>query len=115
MRTRCKDKDGNWIWEGDILSVEEYPDEYVGGALSLEGVVNIQNGRAYVTYIDIGEEESFPVSMFPIKGRQIATEEQRYRYWKEVHLGGEPDEKLWKADLYSQQLPKDGIIHSQCG
>ncbi len=100
MKTRCKDKNGNAIWENDILHVEEYPGKYVGGSLNFEGVVNIQNGKAMVTYLDIGEEESFPISMFPIQGREIWPEEWRKKYWKSMFLGAEPPERLWKENLY---------------
>lgn len=100
MKTRCKDKTGTWIYEGDILHVEEYPDRYVGGSYDFEGVVVIENGRAMVTYLDIGESEGLPISMFPIEGRQIYPEKWRYDYWKTLHLGGEPPEYLWKEELY---------------
>lgn len=104
MKTRCKDRFGKVICAGDILHVEEYPERYVGGSLDFEGVVTIEKGKAYVTYLDIGEEESFPISMFPIEGRVILDEAGRYRYWKEMHLGGEPPEKLWKTGLYQKHF-----------
>lgn len=100
MRTRCKDKNHNPIWEGDILHVEEYPGEYVGGSLDFDGVVTIEDNRVMVTYLDIGEQESFPVSMFPLKGREIRGEKARYEFWKSLHLGGEPVKGLWKESLY---------------
>lgn len=100
MKTRCRDCKGNIIHVGDILHVEEYPDKYVGGSLDFDGIVTIEEGRACVTYLDIGEEETFPITMFPIEGREIFNEEERYRYWKTLHLGGEPPEKLWKEDMY---------------
>lgn len=65
MRTRCKDKNHNPIWEGDILHVEEYPGEYVGGSLDFDGVVTIEDNRVMVTYLDIGEQESFPCLHVP--------------------------------------------------
>lgn len=102
MKTRCKDKDGNRICVGDILHVEEYPGRYVGGSLDFEGVVTIEEGRATVTYIDIGEAESYPIAMFPIEGRRLFDEEERHRYWKTMHLGGEPPEKLWKDGKYQK-------------
>lgn len=104
MKTRCKDRLGRTICVGDILHVEEYPGKYVGGSLDFEGVVTIEEGRACVTYLDIGEEESFPISMFPIEGRRIFNEKERYGYWKTMHLGGEPSERLWKEDLYRENI-----------
>ena len=106
MKTRCKDKNGNVIHVGDILHVEEYPDKFVGGSLDFEGIVTIENGRAVVTYHDIGEEESYPISMFPISGRYIWPEKWRYDYWKTVHLGGEPPEYLWKDGLYREHFER---------
>ena len=106
MRTRCKDKNGNAIHVGDILHVEEYPDRYVGGSLDFEGLVTVENGRAMVTYYDIGEVASYPVSMFPIAGRHIWPEKWRYDYWKTAHLGGEPPEYLWKEELYREHFEK---------
>lgn len=106
MKTRCKDKNGKTICVGDILHVEEYPGEYVGGSLDFDGIVTVEEGRAYVTYLDIGEEESFPITMFPIEGRKIFDEEGRYRYWKTMHLGGEPKEYLWKEELYREHFAK---------
>lgn len=110
MKTRCKDKDGNVIKVGDILHVEEYPGEYVGGSLEFEGIVTLEGGRAVVTYFDIGEEESFPVSMFPREGRAILDEEERYSYWKSAHLGGEPPEGLWKEALYEEYFASKGDL-----
>ena len=104
MKTRCKDKHGNAIHVGDILHVKEYPGQYVGGSLDFEGLVTIENGRAVVTYYDIGEEESYPVSMFPTSGRRILPEKYRYAYWKTAMLGGEPPEYLWKEELYRQHF-----------
>lgn len=100
MKTRCRDRNGDIIHVGDILHVEEYPGKYVGGSLDFEGLVTIENGHAMVTYRDIGEEESFMISGFPIEGRDIFTEEWRYQYWKTQYLGGEPQEYLWKEELY---------------
>lgn len=110
MKTRCKDKDGNVIKVGDILHVEEYPGEYVGGSLEFEGIVSLEDGRAVVTYIDIGEEESFPVSMFPREGRAILDEDERYSYWKSVYLGEKPPEGLWKESLYEEHFANKGDL-----
>ena len=107
MKTRCKDKIGRTICVGDILHVEEYPGKYVGGSMDFDGVVSIENGRAYVTYLDIGEEESFPISMFPVAGRNLFTEKERYMYWKTMHLGAEPPEHLWKEELYRDYFGKN--------
>lgn len=100
MRTRCKDKNGDWIWAGDVVSVEEYPDKYVGGSLSFEGVVTIEKGIAMVTYYDIGEEESFRLSGFPQGGRYILTDEESHDYWRTAMLGEEPPEEWWKKEKY---------------
>lgn len=110
MKTRCKDKNGNTICVGDILYVEEYPDRYVGGSLAFEGVVTKENGCAVVTYFDIGEEESFLVSMFPISGREIQSEQDRYEYWKTALLGGEPPEEWWKEELYRQHFEEGNNV-----
>ena len=98
--TRYKDSTGKRIAVGDIVLVEEYPDEYVGGSLSYEGVIEKREGTIYCTYYDIGEEEAMPLSFFPVRGRKILNEEESYRYWKTAFLGGEPPEELWKRDLY---------------
>lgn len=108
MRTRYKDKFHRPIWEGDILHVEEYPGKYVGDSYDFEGIVTIEEGRVMVSYVDIGEQESFPVSMFPINGREVLDEKGRYHYWKSLHLGGEPPEGLWKEGLYRKYLASKG-------
>ena len=101
MRTRCKDKNREWIWEGDVLSVEEYPGKYLGGSLSFEGVVTVEkDGKAYVTYHDIGEEESYKIERFPMKGRRILTDEESREYWRTACLGEEPPVFWWKKELY---------------
>ena len=101
MKTRCKDKNREWIWEGDVISVEQYPDKFVGGSLSFEGVVSIgKDGKAYVTYYDIGEEESFLIDKFPMSGREILSEEESREYWRTACLGEEPPEVWWKRELY---------------
>jgi len=100
MRTRCKDKHGEVIIAGDVVHVEEYPGKWIGGSLDFEGVVTKYKGKAIITYFDIGEEESFPLTMFPVEGREILSEKERYEYWKTALLGGEPPAILWKRELY---------------
>ena len=100
IKTRCKDRNGNPIYVGDILFVEEYPNKYVGGSLDYDGIVEIRNGIAVCTYYDIGECEYTAISHFPISGREIATEEQRHSYWRTACLGNEPPECYWKENLY---------------
>ena len=107
-KTRYKDKDGHVICLGDILSVEEFPDKFVGGSLSYEGVVEERDGTVCVTYYDIGEEQPLPLSKFPKRGRLLLTEEERKEYWKTAMLGLEPPDRWWKRSLYAG-VP-DGIM-----
>lgn len=101
IKTRFKDKNGEPIYLGDILHVEEYPDKYVGGSLDYEGVVEKKaDGNIVVTYLDIAESESSPLGMFPIKGRRLLTEDERREYWRSLLLGAEPSEHLYKRDKY---------------
>ena len=100
MRTRCKDKNGEVIVDGDVVHVEQYPGKYVSGSLDFEGVVTKYKGKARITYFDIGEEEDFPLSMFPVEGREILSEKERYEYWRTAMLGAEPPEILYKRELY---------------
>lgn len=100
MKTRFKDKDGHSIYVGDVIHVEEYPDKYVGGSYSYEGVVEIEDGRVVCTYYDLGECEALPLSFFKKAGRKLLTEEQQRLYWKTHFLGAEPPEIIWKRDLY---------------
>jgi len=104
-KTRFKDKDGNYIYIGDVVSVKEYPDRYVGGSLDYEGLVEWDSyiKAVVVTYYDIGEEESTMLKHFPIQGRKLLNEEQRKAYWKSAMLGAEPPERLWKREKYFEQ------------
>lgn len=96
-KTRYKDKNGTVIFTGDILHVEEHPDKYVGGALDYDGIVfEDADGIIQVGYADLGVNEESPLSMFPVRGRYVFNEEERYKYWKTQHLGEEPPEELWK-------------------
>lgn len=70
-KTRFKDKNGDTIHIGDIVYVEEYPDKYVGGSYAYDGKIEERNGRIYVVYYDIGDEEALPLFMFPKCGREI--------------------------------------------
>ena len=100
-KTRFKDNNGDIICIGDIVSVEEYPDKYVGGSYSYDGIIEERDGTIYAVYYDIGEEEALPLSMFPKRGRLILNEKERHGYWKTAFLGGEPPEKLYKRELYA--------------
>lgn len=101
IKTRYKDKNGEPIYLGDIVHVEEYPGKYIGGSLDYEGVVDQDiNGSIVVTYLDIGESESFLLKRFPINGRRLFTENERRLYWKSLMLGAEPPEHLYKRELY---------------
>lgn len=102
MKTRFKDKNGDCIYTGDIVSVEEYPDKYVGGSYSYDGIIEKRNGIIYAVYYDIGEEEALPLSMFPKRGRVILDEKRRYEYWKTAFLGGEPPDELYKREIYTK-------------
>lgn len=102
MKTRFKDKNGDCIYTGDIVSVEEYPDKYVGGSYSYDGIIEKRNGIIYAVYYDIGVEETLPLSMFPKRGRLILDEKGRYEYWKTAFLGGEPPEELYKREIYTK-------------
>lgn len=100
-KTRFKDCNGEPIYIGDVVLVQEYPDEYVGGSLDFEGrVYPDNNGQIVVCYSDIGEWEEFPLSMFSKRGRTLLTEKQQYEYAKTQNLGGEPTEMEWKRDVY---------------
>lgn len=101
-RTRYRDKSGNIIYLGDILHVEEYPDQYVGGSLDYDGVVEKDSrGIVVVTYYDNGESESTPLSHFKVRGRSLFSEEERKEYWKVQCLGEKPPEFLYRRELYT--------------
>ena len=94
-KTCYRDKSNHPIHTGDILFVEEHPEKYVGGSYSYEGVVEEEDGRIVVRYMDIGEDEAISLSYFPKAGREILDRRGRYRYWKTQLLGGEPPKDLW--------------------
>ena len=98
-KTRFKDCNGEQIYIGDIVSVDQYPDDYVGGSYSYDGIIAEVNGTVCAVYHDIGEEEAVPLSMFPRKGRRIFGEKERYNYWKTALLGGEPPADLIKRPI----------------
>lgn len=82
--TRFKDCNGRLIYEWDVLSVEEYPDKFVGGSYDFIGVVEREigwNNKEYwaVVYYDIGEREPVALSRFPIKGREIIKDKQEIK------------------------------------
>ena len=81
--------------------MEEYPGKYVGGSLAFEGVVEEHNGVIEVVYHDMGEEEGTPLSHFPVKGRTLYSEQERYNYWKTAFLSAEPPEECYKRELYA--------------
>lgn len=103
MKTRFRDKNGEYIYLGDIVHVEEYPDKYVGGSLDFEGVISKEKDGIYITYLDIGEQESYPLKMFPVVGREILSEKERYNYWRSLLLGAEPPESLYKREIYGKE------------
>lgn len=103
-KTRFKNKDGNSIYIGDIVWVEECPDKYVEGSYEYEGVIEEHDGKIYCTYYDIGECEALPLSMFPKRGRKVLKEAERKEYWRVALLGGEPPEFLYKREHYDDPI-----------
>ena len=73
-KTRFKDKNNKSIYLGDVVHVEEYPDEFVGGALDYEGVIEEENSKICAVYYDIGERQSTPLSAFPKREREVITQ-----------------------------------------
>lgn len=79
-RTRYRDCDDKVICIGDWIHVQEYPDdvpiEKWAGSLDFEGRVEEREGKIVVTYYDIGEMESIPLSCFKKNLRKKLTEEE---------------------------------------
>lgn len=71
-KTRFKDKNGETIWIGDWVHVEEDPVNNRGGTLDYEGVVEeLGDGTPIVTYYDFGWSEYTPLGYFPKAGREV--------------------------------------------
>jgi len=104
-KTNFKDMNGEPIYIGDVVNVEEYPGEYVGGSLDYEGVIEWDESidAVVAVYYDIGEREGMPLSFFPQEGRRLLQEWQRKAYWKSLMLGAEPPRRLYKREYYYEQ------------
>ena len=104
-KTGFKDINSEDIYIGDVVSVEEYPGEYVGGSLDYEGVIEWDESinTVVVVYYDIGERDSMPLSYFLQEGRKLLKEWQRKDYWKSLMLGAEPPKRLYKRENYHEQ------------
>lgn len=110
LKTRFKDKNNNPIYIGDIVYVEEYPDKYVGGSYSYEGVIEEYDKTICVTYYDIGEEEAIPLSCFPKKGREILSAKKQYEYWKNQFLGADPPKHLYDRKERAKYINKQKTV-----
>ncbi len=102
-KTRFKDRNGDTIYIGDVVNVEEHPGKYVGGSIDYEGVIEWEDSRVVAVYYDLGEREAMPLSMFPVKGRRILKAWQRKEYWRSLMLGAEPPKRLYMRDRYHEQ------------
>lgn len=107
-KTEYIDRNGDSIYLGDIVHACEYPEgvehtfEEWAGSLDYTGVVEENDGRIVITWIDIGVSESTPITHFSKEGLRILTDEEARIYWQQLLLGGEPPECLYKKELYRQ-------------